>query len=116
MLSKPEELSYEADAWITQQSDLRKLWLSLEISKGRVWGLTLSCEKGPTRWKSTYALDVIVVIQKNLASAFSSLFTRPNVDALMDGWMQAHPNARVITQRIVTSQGMPSEAWILYRT
>ncbi len=116
VFSKPEKLCADANAWLAQQHDLRKVWLSLEITNGQVWGLTLSCERGPGRQDASYVLDVIVVIHRDIIAALASVVLRPKIDPLIEAWRQKHPNAQVITQRIVTTRGTPSEAWILYRT
>ena len=112
--SVPHVTAQEATNWLQSLNAIRRVRLNLSISYGVVHIVALHCEIQDRSNPYRFGLDVIRLTPSGIRNAIRWA-QNPTPHENLDQWSAAHPQAQILTERIVNSYGIPHEVWLLYR-
>lgn len=112
--SQPLITAQEATTWLGSWDNIRHVRLNLSISYGAAHLVTLNCERQNQIDRYRYGLDVIPLMPAGLRNMIQWA-KNPTPDAHLAQWTADHPDAQILTERIVSGDGTPTQLWILYR-
>lgn len=101
-----DRMAQQANTFLAN-GNFKFVGINFAISRGMVYSFTLNCEE-ITNEKSDYIFQIVRI-------RFGSIFGSNSPDKYITRWMDSHPNIKVVNQRIIDNNGLPFEAWLIYK-